>query len=316
MMSSYRIIEIRDYSQVRVFKDADVYPVVFIAAKRHDKEVVTMAVMSDLEAIESSNSIAPNTFYRDVSWDKYFTSDLAMQIDAKCSRFKPLETYFPGISGAATVSEAYKFKEVVYESGARSTRPAMRLINTGTIDRYSSLWGVYPTRYIKGSYKHPVIDESDIKRISPNRLLQAKSKKIIIGGMTKELECAYDDGQYLAGKSTVIVLEGLKLPLKYALALLNSRLISFWYRNHFKSMSLAGGYLRIGQNEIRSVPIAEGNEQKRQELLRITDAILEKKTSTPEADTTDREHQIDCLVYDIYGLTPQEVAAVEKPFEA
>ena len=247
-----------------------------------------------------------------ISWDRYLTGDAAIQIDAKCSKFPPLEKYFPHISGAATVSEAYEFKEVVREQDASFTKPFKRLINTGTIDRYCSLWGIRLTRYLKGSYERPIVSEDEIRQINSSRLNQARSSKIIIGGMTKELECFYDEGEYLAGKSTVIILEGHKLHLKYALAVLNSKLVSYWYQNHFKSMSLAGGYLRIGQNEIRSVPIPEVDQIQSKKIIALVDRILSaKRKNGNAADTIALEREIDQQVYALYGLTPEEIKIVE-----
>ena len=39
--------------------------------------------------------------------------------------------------------------------------------------------------------------------------------------------------------------------------------------------------------------------------------ILSAKKSNPQADTTALEAEIDSLVYDLYGLTEDEIAIVE-----
>jgi adenine-specific DNA-methyltransferase len=304
--------EIRDYSRVRVFKDSDVYPIVFVAQKCEPCRDVRMSVMTDVETIDSASVILQAIFYKDISWSRYFTGDAAIQIDTKLLKFRPLEEFFSHISGAATVAEAYELKEVLRDQDGPVGKLAKRLINTGTIDRYCSLWDVYPTRYLKGKYQRPVVFEDDIRQISTSRLSQARSKKIIIGGMTMELECFYDEGEYLAGKSTVIILEDHKLPLKYILGILNSKLISYWYRNHFKAMTLAGGYLRIGQNQIRTIPIPESDEQSRKNLIALVDVVLAAKRKNARADTTQVEQQIDQQVYALYDLTEQEITLIER----
>ena len=43
----------------------------------------------------------------------------------------------------------------------------------------------------------------------------------------------------------------------------------------------------------------------------IFDRILAAKKSNPLADTTAEEREIDRLVYDLYGLTEDEIAIVE-----
>ena len=195
-----------------------------------------------------------------------------------------------------------------------------KLCNTGTIDPYLILWGKQKTQYIKSSFKKPVLSVEDLQAINPQRLRQANSEKIIIGGMTKELECAYDDGEFLAGKSTTIILDDPqnKLALKIILALLNSALISFWYRYFFSSLALAGGYLRISEREISQIPIPEIPNSKQGELTKLVDKILAitkdddyLENSAKQAKVREYEKQIDQLVYKLYGLTDEEIKIVE-----
>ena len=49
MLLNYSILEIRDYSKVEVFKESDVYPIVFVIRKTGSKSDVSMVVMEDLE---------------------------------------------------------------------------------------------------------------------------------------------------------------------------------------------------------------------------------------------------------------------------
>ena len=42
------------------------------------------------------------------------------------------------------------------------------------------------------------------------------------------------------------------------------------------------------------------------------DEILEAKDASPAADTSELEVEIDRLVYDLYGLTDEEITAVER----
>jgi len=151
-----------------------------------------------------------------------------------------------------------------------------KFINTGTIDPFESLWGKKTTKYIKQSYRYPVVNNEDLKKFSKSRYLQACSEKIIIGGMALNLEAFYDSGEYLAGKSTTIILPG-KIDLKIITALLNSKLISFWYRIFFKSLSLAGGYLRINNNEIKHIPICGIPNNIQLQIISIVDNIIERK---------------------------------------
>ena len=315
MLLNYSVLEIRDYSEVDVFKESDVYPIVFAIRKTEIKSDVSMVVMDGLESISVCNRISADLFYKDVFWDRFFVSEDELRVIVKCLSFPALGHFFQ-ISSAATVSEAYAFKEYIREHSDTLLQSSFKkLINTGTIDRYESLWSKQPTRYLKTSYNAPIMLDSDLRELSPRRFMQARSKKIIIGGMNKVLECVYDEGEYIAGKSTTIVLERGSMSLKYALAVLNSTLVSFWYRIYFRSLALAGGYLRIGNNEIKTIPIPNLTSKQQAPIIEIVDEILTTKRTNPNADVSDLENEIDQIVYLLYGLTPDEIAIVEAAME-
>jgi hypothetical protein len=312
MLQHHTICSIRDYSAVRVFLEADVYPVVFTIQKGNQKRTVVMATMSALETVSCSNSVTPSVFYGDILWGRYFQPPATLAILMKCAQFPRLDNLLPKISGAATVSEAYALKDFIREFSGKEKKPFKKLVNTGTIDPFCSLWSVQPTRYIKAAYTAPIVFDADLGALNQTRLEQARSRKIIIGGMTRRLECFYDEGEYLAGKSTVIILPSGKGSLKYVTALLNSSLISFWYRGFYNALCLAGGYLRINGNEIRTIPIPAASPGKQKRVEEVVDRILAMKTRDAGADTSAWEREIDQCVYDLYSLTAEEIQIVEN----
>ena len=312
--------EIRDFSKVDVFKEVAVYPIVFLIQNKPRGDPVTMTSMKSLDEISEQNLISSQIFYKDTDWARYLAPKTILELVLKLSHFPPLSKYCKKISGAATVSEAYELKKYIREIKTPERR-YKKLCNTGTIDRYLILWGKQKTQYIKTSYRKPVLQDEDLQTVNPQRLKQANSEKIIIGGMTKELECAYDKGEFLAGKSTTIILSDSqnKLPLKVMLALLNSALISFWYKYFFSSLALAGGYLRISEREISQIPIPEIPKSQQNALsdlveknLAITAGDDYLENPAKQAKVRDYEKQIDQLVYALYSLTPEEIEIVER----
>ncbi len=301
--------EIRDYSRVRVFKDADVYPIVFVCTNREEKRAVAMTVMETEETASSTKLISETDFYSDISWARYFASQEGIDIDQRISKFQCLGDFFPTICGAATVAEAYEIREIVKDQNAPSEKTSFRLINTGTIDPYVSYWGIQKIRYLKGAFLHPIVSKSDLVAINPRRVQQAESEKLIIGGMTKILECFYDNGGYLAGKSTTIVLPGRKLPLYYAAAILNSKLISYWYRIRFKALTLAGGYLRISPNEIKQIPIPVPSSKDLEQIKQLVDIIRKEPISSEASKSTEA---LDNCIFRIYGFSDQEAEPIKR----
>src|SRR5512135_3338372 len=72
---------------------------------------------------------------------------------APASPVEWLSSSFPALSavasvhGAATVAEAYELAPLIQEAGAAAAGD-LRVVNSGTIDRYVNLWGEKPMRYL------------------------------------------------------------------------------------------------------------------------------------------------------------------------
>lgn len=307
-----KVIEIRDYSQVRVFKEADVYPITLIASNNPymSSAQVRMSTMNSENGIPiAENVVSREMFANSENWDVFFTSDknLISVID-KMRKYSELDK-IAHVSGAATVSEAYKLKNILLDDKL-SMDLRFKFINTGTIDRYRSLWGVKTTQYIKDRYSLPSINRESLNELFHQRYLESTSPKIIIGGMTKILECYYDCGQYLAGKSTTIVFDS-SVNLKYLLGLLNSKLMSVFYSVFYNSLSLSGGFFRIGPPQVKQLPIAIGSKEQISSVIKLVDQIHVLINEKSDSRTNELEEQVDALVYEIYGLTDEEVITIK-----
>lgn len=310
MMSKNQVKEMRDYSEVNVFKSAAVYPVVFRVQKISPDGSVIMDVMEDMERVSNHNVVEKERFYQDIDWDKYFhSSSLDLGIIDKMNSFSKLGD-IAKVNGAATVNEAYLVKEFLYD-GIGDGPDVKKFINTGGIDPYKSTHGESPIRYLKGSYMYPVVKRKDLKNMSAKRYAESNAEKIIIGGMTKILECYYDKGEYLAGKSTTIVY-GCD-HLRYITGLLNSKLMTYFYGVFYNSMSLAGGFFRIGAPQVKTLPIAFPTEGEIiSELEELVDNIQEKNKNKDYKNIVELKHRMDMAVYNIYGLTAEEIQCVER----
>jgi hypothetical protein len=108
---------------------------------------------------------------------------------------------------------------------------------------------------------------------------------------------------------------------RYLLGILNSLLITFFYRNLLASYK--GGYLRFFYQYMVNIPIAINNKNNHAELIVLVERMLELNKQLSESkipqerevlqrqiETTD--NQIDRLVYELYGLTDEEIEIVEQ----
>ena len=97
--------------------------------------------------------------------------------------------------------------------------------------------------------------------------------------------------------------------LKYLCAVLNSKCIA-WYVEPTIPRS-GTGTLQWEKAYVETLPIPILEPDKQQPFVKLVDDILNAKTRDPGADIREQEAEIDRLVYQLYGLTEEEIAVVE-----
>ena len=308
MLLEKSVYELRDYASVEVFKEAAVYPVTVVASKQSGNESIKFEMMNDISNIAISNVIESNKLKCIESWDSMFLLNNRIEklID-KIEGYPKLEQFVKSVNGAATVNESYKIREIITELDSTvDINDYFKLINTGTIDPYLSMWDVNNTQYIKGQFYKPIISKDYLQKNMKNRYYEAESIKIIIAGMSKKIEAFYDaNAEYLAGKSTVIILGG-KNTLKYLCAILNSKLIEVYYRIKYNSRRMAGGYFTISPSQISNLPIPAISKEEAKKIIDLVDLYYESEDK--EKVLADIESHIIAA----YGITESELDELKK----
>ncbi len=96
--------------------------------------------------------------------------------------------------------------------------------------------------------------------------------------------------------------------INYFLAILNSKIKDWYYRN--LSVQLGEKAVRMFTIYVENIPIPKIPESDQQPLIQLVEQILDKKER--EEDTTDLEAQIDQLVYELYDLSEEEIKIIES----
>ena len=94
--------------------------------------------------------------------------------------------------------------------------------------------------------------------------------------------------------------------LRYLLGVMNSKYASVLLTN------LRGGDYHIYPEHIRNIPIPSATPAQQKPIIDLVDKILSAKKDNPQNDTSTLESQIDDLVYDLYGLTDDDVKIIES----
>lgn len=95
---------------------------------------------------------------------------------------------------------------------------------------------------------------------------------------------------------------------KVLLGVLNSKM-GWWLISKYCT-AIQNGYQLIWKY-FSQIPIANGDEMVREKILALVNEILSIKKQNPSSDITDMENQIDQLVYQLYGLTEEEIRIIE-----
>lgn len=144
-------------------------------------------------------------------------------------------------------------------------------------------------------------DENELK-IHPKIILRQTGDSII---------AAIDNiGYYSIDSTNVIILKPQYYNIiNYLLAILNSKLINFYYQE----ISQENGRVlaQVKPIRIKGIPIPPKTELFVDGISSLVDTILAAKRTDPNADTSLEERQIDHLVYHLYGLTYDEVLIVD-----
>lgn len=97
---------------------------------------------------------------------------------------------------------------------------------------------------------------------------------------------------------------------EYLCGLLNSKYLRYLYEQIVKE----GGrvFPQVKLEKLRPLPIVVNNKDVQKMIEAIVKDIISIKRENPDKDTTALESKIDALVYQLYGLTEDEIIAIEQ----
>ena len=96
--------------------------------------------------------------------------------------------------------------------------------------------------------------------------------------------------------------------MKFLTGVLNSTLVTYWLRSKGK---MQGSNYQVDKEPLQGIPLPIVNTSQQQPIIDLVDKILEAKKNDSLANTLDLEAKIDKLVYELYGLTKEEIAVIE-----
>lgn len=297
-----------------------------------DFNLIKQAIMFDNQVFDSANvdtaililsrSNQSNSF----SWLKTTSSSIDKNafIPRSFDEIKAESRY------EINISEEGEFKSIRNKMESKSQKLSLlRKISLGMKLKENDK---FVRREKNRDYPDPIIFGSEIgyyEKITPTHFFDYKSAEII--GGTKKQEVHHHSpkimiqairnlslerrivatidttGYYFIGTVNALTptSEGKKINDYFLLALINSNLLNYYFKNRFTTISLTAAFLG-------ELPIARVSIQMQNSIEKITRAILAGKIKNQ--NTSSLEKEIDILVYKIYNLTYDEVKIIDKDF--
>ena len=135
-----------------------------------------------------------------------------------------------------------------------------------------------------------------------------KAEKIIWGLTADKWAFTLDTKQHYL-PSNAYILTSEKIPIRYILGLLNSKLMCYYFG--FIGVMTAGGAYTLKAATIEALPFVIGSKEFQKKISTMVDSILKVKKRNKQEDVSSLENDIDLLVYHLYGLTYDEVLIVD-----
>ena len=104
------------------------------------------------------------------------------------------------------------------------------------------------------------------------------------------------------------VIKTNRIDMKYLLGVLNSEVISFWLNNKGK---MQGNNYQIDKEPLMNIPIPQITETNQSIANKIIDFVEQILNTTDEKQKQSLMQQIDQAIYQLYGLTDEEIKIIE-----
>lgn len=305
-----------DLSAVKVFTDVSVYPVLtFITAGVVEHEYHASSLIprnretadADLTAYESATF--PSTMLRllpECIWGFLLSPDAPLMVKVIAGA-RPLSE-FGEVNATSTAGESDDFTTLLSES---CDGECVKIVNTGTIDQFKSLWGVVKMTHSGRKLLKPYL-KLNPKVVNERRRKLYHSPKVLFAKMARECEAFLDwRGEYASMNTNCFHDPRSAVDLEYVAAFCNSKLFMFIYRQFFGALRMSGGYYQFQAPQLRVIPLRDASDQQKQRLKAMVDRVT-RNARCAESTLKQTLDEINHEFYAMYALSAAEIATVEK----
>jgi hypothetical protein len=298
-------------SREDIFEDASVDTLMILLSKAKSNESVYGEVIN--EKVEIYHSIEPHSFRNLPNNNFAVTLDKnALVLLQKClSKSYLLENLYDVTSGikeyqigkGTPPQTADIVKNKNFNSNSKIDAEYLPEVRGRNLNNYFVSW---ENEYIK--YGKWIAE--------PRNPLFFKGKRLLVRQIPAKnrLVVSYTDKDFIVDQTAYIAKPKLDADSPYkietSLGLLNSKLMFWLFTNMNNEFDLL--FPKIKTKELKNLPIPKDpNPTQSTQIEELVNEIIALKKANSKADTSEQEGQIDALVYQLYGLTEEEIEIVE-----
>ena len=300
-------INIVDLSNIRVFEQASVYPIITILVKNQNQETYKICIGKYNEnetLIESKFVLSDRLNLLEGHIWGYLLNDKIEITEKVINKSIPISQACL-INATSTASEADDYHFLINE------KEGFKLINTGTINKYNSLWGIESLTDKKEQFLTPYLPKKSNK-ISNNRYKLYSSEKIILAKIGLSAEAFYDEkGEFASINTNCMHSFRDGFDARYVLAWVNSKLFQYSFECFFDGLKMQGGYLLYSAPNLLKMSIMKASNEIQLLFQNIVNEIHSNDKSTFELLI----NRIDLMFYKLYDLTYAECQMIDPSIE-
>ncbi len=288
-----KITMLIDLSNIKIFESASTYTCINIFKRENKKNEILFKRFDDFTELSSNKDDFLKIPSVNIEHISIFLDPISRHIAERCK------------------TQLGDFCKIFY--GLSKTGFRSDVINTNSEKSVYFLESSDIYRYYVNDFGKKFLKRIDDYFSYEKRRIFESQDIIFMTRMTNEIRCVVVPLGVYGGK--VNILHDFRIDRFLILGVLNSKLMTYFYKKKFFPTHMQGGAFGFDTLSVETLPIPQITKSNQPTAHKITDcaeAILEAKEKDPKANTQKLEKEIDALVYQLYNLTDEEIKTIEE----
>ncbi|RVY66090.1 DUF7149 domain-containing protein [Helicobacter pylori] len=287
-----KITMLIDLSNIKIFESASTYTCINIFKRENKKNEILFLRSDDLNELSSNKDDFLKIPDVNIEHISIFLDPISRHIAERCkTQLGDFCKIFCGLSKTGFRSDVINI----------NNKKSVYFLESSDICRYYV--NDFGKKFLKriddyfSQEKQEIFEQQDI---------------IFMTRMTNQIRCVVVPLGVYGGK--VNILYDFRIDRFLILGVLNSKLMTYFYKKKFFPTHMQGGAFGFDTLSVETLPIPQitkSNKPTADKIIALVDKILQAKAKDPKANTQRLEKEIDALVYQLYHLTDEEIKIIE-----